>query len=136
MSAAEPFFDTNVLLYLLSAETAKADRAEALLADGGVISVQVLDEFTNVARRRFDAPWEVVRETLETLRAILRVEPLTIETHAAALEIAERHNLSIYDASILAAAQGAGCGFVYSEDMQDGFRLASGPSIRNPFVGA
>ena len=49
MPAAETFFDTNVLLYLLSEDTTKSDRAEELVANGGVISVQVLDEFAAVA---------------------------------------------------------------------------------------
>ena len=52
MSKADRFFDTNVLLYLLSKDTAKADRAEILLASGGVISVQVLNEFASVASRK------------------------------------------------------------------------------------
>ena len=45
------FFDTNVLVYLAPGDKVKADRAEALLSDGGVISVQVLNELANVARR-------------------------------------------------------------------------------------
>ena len=49
MSAADVFFDTNVLLYLLSDDATKADRAESLLASGGTISVQVLNEFASVA---------------------------------------------------------------------------------------
>ena len=52
MSAADCFFDTNVLLYLLSKDAAKADRAEALLATGGIVSVQVLNEFASVATRK------------------------------------------------------------------------------------
>ena len=52
MSGSEDFFDTNVLLYLLSADAAKADRAEELLAIGGTISVQVLNEFADVASQQ------------------------------------------------------------------------------------
>ena len=128
------FFDTNVLLYLLSADTDKADRAEALLSAGGVVSVQVLNEFVAVATRKFHAPWGVVRDVLGVLRLTLEVEPLTLQTHQLGLDIAERHRFGFYDSLILAAATLAGCETLYSEDMQDGFRLPDGPVVRNPFI--
>lgn len=133
MSADEAFFDTNVLVYLLSADAAKADRAEALLALGGVASVQVLNEFANVAYRKLGAPWPVVREILGALRSVLRIEPLTLLTHERAVDIAERHRLGLYDAQILAAAAIAGCAVVLSEDMQHGLRIDDVLSIQNPF---
>ena len=46
------FFDTKTLLYLLSPDIAKADRAASLVKTGGTISVQVLNEFASVARRK------------------------------------------------------------------------------------
>jgi predicted nucleic acid-binding protein len=52
------FFDTNVLVYLASGDVAKADRAEATLAKGGSISVQVLNELANVARRKMQMSWD------------------------------------------------------------------------------
>ena len=133
MSADEAFFDTNVLICILSSDAAKADEAEALLAQGGVASVQVLNEFANVARRKFGAPWPAVREILDTLRSVLRIEPLTLATHEGALDIAERYRLALHDAQILAAAKIAGCGVVLSEDMQDGLRVDDVLTIRNPF---
>ena len=69
MSVVEVFHDTNVLLYLMSADTAKADRAEALLARGGCISVQVLNEFASVASRKLAMPWSEIEETLAGLPA-------------------------------------------------------------------
>ena len=81
MSAAKVFFDTNVLLYLLSEDAAKADRAEALLADGGVISVQVLNEFASVASRKLRLSWPEIHEVLDTVRRLCRVEPLLLATH-------------------------------------------------------
>lgn len=128
--------DTNVLLYLLSADAAKADRAKAVLAEGGVISVQVLNEFASVATRKLGARWLVVREILDTVSLMVEIEPLTQQTHALALDIAERHRLNIDDACILAAASLAGCDAVLSEDMQHGFRLPGGPLVQNPFQGA
>ena len=81
MSGGEDFFDTNVLLYLLSADTTKADRAEELLAIGGTISVQVLNEFVAVASRKLRMSWIEVREVLAQIRAVCAVEPVTVETH-------------------------------------------------------
>ena len=133
MSAARAFFDTNILIYLFSADPQKADRCEALLAAGGVISVQVLNEFAAVASRKFKAPWADIREALEIFSTTLDVEPLSLETHRLALDLAERHRLNVYDAAILAAAELAGCETLYSEDMHSGLTLASGLALRNPF---
>jgi predicted nucleic acid-binding protein len=130
---AEAFFDTNVLLYLYS-KGPKAACAEILLGDGGVISVQVLNEFASVARRKFQAPWEAIRQTLSTFRATLRVEPLTVVAHERGLQIAERHKLAIDDSMILAVAELARCETVWSEDMHDGLRITPSLVVRNPFA--
>ena len=133
MSAAETFFDTNVVLYLLSADTAKADRAEELLAAGGTISVQVLNEFAAVSRRKLHMEWPEIREALAPIRAVCRVEPLSADTHDRAIEIGERYGLSVYDSLIVAAALLAGCKTLYSEDMQHGQVMERTLTIRNPF---
>jgi predicted nucleic acid-binding protein len=134
MSGGEDFFDTNVVLYLLSADTAKADRAEELLAIGGTISVQVLNEFVAVASRRLRMSWIEIREVLAQIRAVCAVESMTIETHERALRIAERHGVSIYDALILSAALLANCKTLHSEDMRDGQVIERQLTIRNPFA--
>lgn len=133
MSAAERFFDTKVLLYLLSSDTEKSDRAEQLLSAGGVISVQVLNEFASVASRRLKMSIEEIREVLTTIRAVCTVVPISEETHDEALRLAERYGLSIYDSLIVAAALIAECKTVVSEDMQDGQVLDRRVKIRNPF---
>jgi predicted nucleic acid-binding protein len=133
MSEADSFFDTNVLLYLLSKEAAKADRAEALLASGGTISVQVLNEFAAVASRKLAMSISEIREVLSTVRAICAVKPLDIETHELALDMAERHRFSIYDGLIVAAAVRAGCTVLYTEDLQHG-QMIEKLQIRNPFA--
>lgn len=133
MNGGDHFFDTNVVLYLLSADTAKADRAEDLIALGGAISVQVLNEFVAVASRKLRMPLAEVREVLSQIRAVCKVEPITTETHERALNIAERYGLSIYDALIVAAALLAGCTTLFSEDMQDGQVIDQQLTIRNPF---
>ena len=133
MSRTEAFFDTNVLLYLLSEDTTKADRAEATIARGGVISVQVLNEFTSVASRKLQMSYPEIREVLETIRAVCKIEPLTVETHDQGLRIAERYGFSVYDAMIAASALEAGCKILYTEDLQDGQIIDSRLTVQNPF---
>jgi predicted nucleic acid-binding protein len=134
MSAADAFFDTNVLLYLLSDDSAKADRAEELLASGGRVSVQVLNEFASVATRKLAMSMSEVRDILSTVRSVCAVTPLDVETHDLGLDLAERYRFSIYDALIVAAASRAGCPVLYSEDLQDG-QTINRVTIRNPFGG-
>jgi predicted nucleic acid-binding protein len=130
------FFDTNVLVYIASGDPVKADRAEAIIGDGGVISVQVLNELTNVARRKMRMAWPDTRAFLSMLRSLLTVQPITIETHETGLALAERYNLSTYDAMIAASALQAGCDTIWSEDMQHGMELTEGLRIINPFRAA
>lgn len=132
MSDAKRFFDTNVLLYLLSGDVVRADRAEAVLEAGGILSVQVLNEFASVASRKLEMSMADIREVLGTVRAVCEIKPLTEETHDRGLELAERYGLSIYDSMIVAAALLAGCETVLSEDMQDG-QIIEGIKIHNPF---
>jgi len=135
MSEADSFFDTNVLIYLLSKDTAKADRAETLLTSGGVVSVQVLNEFASVASRKLAMPISEIREILSTIRAICIVKPLDIETHELGLDMAERYGFSIYDGLIVAAAMHAGCSILYTEDLQQG-QVIDQLTIQNPFAGS
>ncbi|ROZ79574.1 PIN domain-containing protein [Ramlibacter sp. WS9] len=134
MPAAEAFVDTNVLLYLLSADSAKADRAEALVGGGARISVQVLNELTNVARRKLAMRWEEIDELAQAIRASCPVEPLTVETHDTGRRLAERYSLSVYDAMIVASALVANCTTLFSEDMQHGLLIDRTLRIRNPFL--
>jgi predicted nucleic acid-binding protein len=127
------FFHTNVLIYLASGDAAKADRAEAALANGGAISVQVLNEIANVARRKMQMSWDETHALLSMLRGLLTVHPLTVETHEAGLRLAERYGLATYDAMIAASALDAGCDTLLSEDMQHGMALDQGLRIVNPF---
>ncbi len=133
MSGAERFFDTNILLYLLSGDEAKADRAEKELSSGGVLSVQVLNEFAAVALRKLNMPIGEIREMLSAIRRVCNVVPLTDETHDLGLAIVERYALSIYDAMIVAAALLAGCKTLLSEDLQHGQTINRNLKIKNPF---
>jgi predicted nucleic acid-binding protein len=130
------FFDTNILVYLASGDAVKADRAEATIAGGGAISVQVLNELANVARRKMRMSWPDTHAFLDTLHGLLTVHPLTVETHQTGLRLAERYALTIYDSMIAASALHAGCDTLWSEDMQHGMKLDEGLRIVNPFRGA
>ena len=133
MSATDAFFDSNTLLYVLSADQSKADTAEGLLLGGGVISVQVLNEFALTARRKHFLEWPEIRMALSRIRRKCKVQSLTEETHDLAVHLAERYGYRIYDASILSAAMIARCSTLYSEDMHDGQVIENTLTIRNPF---
>jgi predicted nucleic acid-binding protein len=128
------FFDTNVLIYIASGDAAKADQAEAAVATGGAISVQVLNEITNVARRKMQMSWADTHTLLDMLRGLLTVHPLTVDIHETGLRLAERYGFSTYDAMIAASALHADCDTLWSEDMQHGMVLDEGLRIVNPFL--
>jgi predicted nucleic acid-binding protein len=127
------FFDTNVLVYIASSDAAKADRAEAIVSGGGAISVQVLNELANVARRKMRMSWQDTHAFLSLLRGLLNVHPVAVEIHETGLALAERYNLAIYDAMIAASALDADCDTLWSEDMQHGMVLDGRLRIANPF---
>jgi len=136
MSDAESFFDTSVLLYLLSAEPEKADRVEELLEQRGVISVQVLNEFSAVATRKLGLSFAEIREVLGTVRTLCNTHPLAIEHYDKGIEIAERYRFSFYDSTIIASALLAGCKTLYSEDLQHRQVIDEQLTVINPFVKA
>jgi predicted nucleic acid-binding protein len=128
-----PFFDSNILIYAYSTD-ARRDRALAVVAAGGVISAQVLNEFTNVLRKKQKQAWPIIEDAVDSVRfQFPDIVPLTAGTHAAAVALARDHGLAFYDALIVAAAIEAGCDVLYSEDMQHG-RAIGALTIRNPFL--
>jgi predicted nucleic acid-binding protein len=127
------FFDTNILVYAQQA-AGKADRARALFAGGGKISVQVLNEFSAVSRRTQQRDWGEIAEAISDVLAVVDPPlPLTLDLHRAARTLAEDNHLSFYDALIVAAAQEAGCGTLFTDDMQHG-RKFGGLVVVNPFI--
>jgi predicted nucleic acid-binding protein len=132
--SGKSFFGTTILIYSVSSDEPRSTIAERLLADGGYVSVQVLNEFAAVARRKLSISWEDITDTLLAVRALCESPlSLSLTNHAAALEIAARYGYDIYDALILAAALEAGCDTLYTEDMQTGQNIGS-LRILNPFV--
>ena len=126
------FLDSNIVLYLLSADHNKADTAQSLLSQSPCISVQVLNEVTSVCLRKLKMNWSEIHDLLAVVKATCQIEPLTVATHAQAVQIAQMHQVSFYDAHILAAAKAAGAHTLMTEDMHNGQTLL-GIQIQNPF---
>lgn len=131
-----PFLDTNLLVYAALEPDPRSDRARDLLAAGGMISVQVLNEFASVARRKLRRPWPEIEQALRAIRSFCPAPlPLTLALHDAALAIAARHGVAVYDALIVAAALQAGCDRLLTEDLQDGLVIEGRLTVHNPFAG-
>ena len=131
--AGERFFDTNVLIYAFAEDEPRSAQAEALLAGGGVIGVQVLNEFTNVTRRKLRWLWADIEGALKVIEDLLGpARPLTSAIHAQAVVLARDYSLSFYDALIVAAAVDADCRLLNSEDLQDGQKFGT-LTVENPF---
>ncbi len=127
------FFDTNILVYAFSEGDPRQEAALSLLLAGGTVSVQSLNEFTNVAIGKLRRPWDVVAARLKTIRQLCGPPiPLTLAVHERGIAIAQTTGYRIYDSMMLAAAMEGSCTIFYSEDLHDGQKLAD-LTIRNPF---
>lgn len=126
------FFDTNIVLYLLD-DGPKAGTAAGLLAKGGVISVQVLNEALVNCIRKAGMSWTEAGDFLAGVRALCTVTELSARVHDVGLAIGERYGFSVYDAMIVAAALTDGCEQLYTEDLQHGQLIEGRLRIVNPF---
>ncbi|MDK4704085.1 PIN domain-containing protein [Rhizobium sp. CNPSo 4062] len=127
------FLDTNVLLYALS-EDERAEKAQALLAQPFVISAQALNEFTNVGRKKLNMSWADIREAVDAVVALsATIVPVSEKITLAGLDLAQRYQLSFYDATMIAAAIEGGCERFYSEDLHAGLIVEKQLTIVNPF---
>ena len=129
---SKPFIDSHVVMYLLSGDIAKANRAQQLLQDGGIVSVQVLNDVTSVCQRKLKMPCQEIDAVIQALTAACVVVPLTLASHEKAVDISKRYQLSIYDANIIACALITSASKLLTQDMQDG-QLIESHVIRNPF---
>ena len=129
------FLDTNIFVYAIVQDDPRTHDAEELIAEGGKVSVQILNEFAAVARRKTNMTWGEVQLGLETIK-ILCPDPLpiTLDTHRKAVAVAEKYGYRICDALIVASALEARSTILYSEDMQDGQVIDGRLTIRNPFL--
>lgn len=130
------FLDTNVVVYAFL-DDPRSGPARELLKSRCIISVQVLNEFVHVARRKLDMTWEEVQRALSAIRAVcLTVLPVGLDTHVDAVAIAQRYDFRIFDALLVAAALDANCETFWSEDMHDGLLIRDQLRITNPFRSA
>jgi len=130
---AADFLDSNVLIYAFTTD-GRAAVAQALLQTRPVISVQVLNEFANVARRKLGMDWQEVGAAISDVRVLCpTVLALDLATHDEALRVAERYGYSIFDALIVGSALQAGSDTLWSEDMHDGMVIDGRLRISNPF---
>lgn len=129
------FLDSNILVYLVGPDHRKATIAERLLRQEHTISVQVLNEFVRVARKKLKIEWAMVDEVLASAMEYCTVVPLTLEVQVRAVEICKNHLINIYDANIIAAAELANCDILYTEDLNNG-QLIGRIGINNPFLVA
>jgi len=136
VTSPRDFIDTNVLIYAFSSDP-KSGPAEALLAKGCATSVQALNEFANVGRRKLMLDWCELRDALDAIRALVKpIAAVDLDVHIVGIELAERYKLSVYDSMMVAAALRLGCATFWSEHMQDGLVVEGRLTIRNPFSAA
>jgi predicted nucleic acid-binding protein len=134
---ARAFLDTNVLIYALAQDDPRSSAAEELLSEGGVLSVQILNEFAAVARRKMSMTWSEIAEALDAIQALCpSPRAVTVGMHEAARRIAEKYEYSIHDSLVIAAAIEGECRVLYSEDLRNGQTIDGRVTIRNPFARA
>ncbi|HKT49612.1 MAG TPA: PIN domain-containing protein [Candidatus Angelobacter sp.] len=135
------FLDTNIFVYSFDdTDVKKARRASELIQSGvttrkGVVSYQVVQEFLNVALRKFAQPMSAA-EAEQYLSTVFRPLLAIHSSHSLfseAVQLTGRHRLSWYDSLIVAAALASECDILYSEDLQHGRRFGS-VQVKNPFV--
>ena len=135
------FLDSNIFIYSFDANApAKAKRAVQLIRQAvdsgrGIVSYQVVQEFFNVALRRFSRPMhveEAEQYLMTVFRPLLAVHSSPALYHEA-LQIAGRFQLRWYDSLIVTAALDSQCQTLYTEDLQHGQQI-EGLRIINPFV--
>jgi predicted nucleic acid-binding protein len=132
-------FDTNVLVYATAAlvdervSRARDLLARAMRAASGVLLLQSLAEFSNVAIRKAGIPAEDIGRIVQSWCAVLPVQPADEGDLFTALEAVRAHRLAFWDAMLWASAQRAGVRHILTEDFQDGFVLQDVTFV-NPFI--
>ena len=131
------FLDTNVLIYTDDQDEPRKQKAALALIEryrkenNAVISTQVLQEYFAAVTRKLSVPAPIARRKLEIFAhlAVVRIEVPDI---LAAIDLHRLHSISFWDALIIRAAQEAGCSVLFTEDLQDGWRI-DGLEVSNPF---
>src|SRR5579872_6303324 len=116
------FLDTNILIYTFdNSHLSKQKKARdlvstALSKNQGVISYQVIQEFLNVATKKFTIPLSTSEAKLyldQILRPLCDLHS-SIELYQTAIEMKQKYHFSFYDSLIIAAAYQSNCTILYS----------------------
>jgi predicted nucleic acid-binding protein len=127
------FVDTNVLLYLLSNDLEKKSIAKDILKSNNHISIQVLNEFSNVSLRKFQLSIDDTRELIQKISEKTIVFDFNENTILYALDLKNIYQYQFYDCLIIATALENNCNILYSEDMQHNQVIEDKLKIINPF---
>lgn len=130
------FIDTNVLIYAFSEdEPEKADMANGLIFKGNrIISLQVINEFSNVCLRKFEKSPQTVSAAILEIAGCIKIVNFDLSTQFKALSLCRQLTLSYYDALIIATALQNNCSKLFSEDMQHNQIIEETLTIINPFI--
>ena len=137
--ASRSFIDTNILIYAeASDEPVKQKVALALLKQlyegaSGVLSTQILQEYCNVALKKLKLPPSYIRQQLDVYEQF-EVVQVTSSIIRTGIDLHQTRSIAFYDAIVVATARAAGCGLLFSEDMNSG-ELIDGVRVSNPFSG-
>ena len=131
---APQFLDTNIFVYAFG-DDERTETAQEIMSAPYVTSVQALNEFAHVMRRKLRRELSEIRKgTVAIQKASARIIPLDIALNHAAFDLVARYNLSFYDALMIAAALEAQSTVFLSEDLQHGLTINNTLTIQNPFL--
>ena len=129
------FLDTNILLYCYANDepSKKSIALEVAATPQTFISIQVVKETCNILRKKIKLPWQEIEWVIDEIEANNEIVQVKLTTIRKAILLADRYKLQWFDSIIIAAALDANCSILYSEDLQNGFKIEH-LEIRNPFV--
>jgi predicted nucleic acid-binding protein len=127
------FLDSNVIIYSFDAEYDKKIIANDLMKENPVISVQVLNEISNVLYKKLNIKISEIKRAIDFLSRICVVKNVTSMTIQSALNIVDHYGFSYYDSLIISSALESKCTILYSEDMSDGQVIDKKLRVVNPF---
>ena len=128
------FVDSNVILYLFTDAEDKKYKAYDVLVNSPTISIQVLNELSNILFKKYGLTGKEIKEHIDFLLDFVNVSLITISTINLALDLKDKYKYSYYDSLIIATAIENNCSVLYTEDMQDGQVIEGKLKIVNPFI--
>jgi predicted nucleic acid-binding protein len=127
------FIDSNVIIYSFDKEEKKKNISIALLKANPIISIQVLNEISNILNKKFNMNIKEIKNSVDLLVKICRVKNIIPQTIKKALDIVDRYKYSYYDSLIISSALENKCSIIYTEDLHDSHVIDKKLKIINPF---